>query len=69
MICPDGTAVGRDPLNNCAFRPCPGECDYRYNTVLIFIKGVATEKLCKCQLTFTTSCAQFPKYKMNFKGG
>ncbi len=37
-ICPDGTAVGRDPENNCEFYPCPelvgGNCgtvspDYR----------------------------------------
>jgi hypothetical protein len=21
--CPDGSHVGRDPANNCAFRPCP----------------------------------------------
>lgn len=24
-ICPDGTGVGRDPANNCEFKPCPGE--------------------------------------------
>ena len=23
--CPDGNFVGRDPDNNCQFRPCPGE--------------------------------------------
>ncbi|MEP7103373.1 MAG: hypothetical protein ABI721_01525 [Candidatus Dojkabacteria bacterium] len=22
-MCPDGSAVGRDPLNNCEFKPCP----------------------------------------------
>lgn len=22
-ICPDGSSVGRDPHNNCEFRPCP----------------------------------------------
>jgi hypothetical protein len=24
-ICPDGTGVGRDPTNNCEFKPCPNE--------------------------------------------
>ncbi|MDD9966114.1 MAG: BPTI/Kunitz domain-containing protein [Myxococcales bacterium] len=25
-VCPDGTAVGRDPQNNCEFFPCPDSC-------------------------------------------
>jgi len=24
-ICPDGSAVSRDPLNQCQFKPCPSE--------------------------------------------
>jgi len=27
-VCEDGTAVGRDPSNNCEFYPCPGEAGY-----------------------------------------
>ncbi|MBT4870476.1 MAG: hypothetical protein HON47_02800 [Candidatus Diapherotrites archaeon] len=33
-ICPDGSAVGRDPNNNCEFKPCPiGACTMQYDPV------------------------------------
>jgi hypothetical protein len=25
LVCPDGSYVARDPDNNCAFKPCPGQ--------------------------------------------
>ncbi len=29
-LCPDGTAVGRNPSNNCEFDPCPVNDDFSY---------------------------------------